>query len=479
MAIDILTNIENNIKLHFFSYIRQYVNSIFKIQFGEQIENCNYGEKTKLKETLKKDLYQIKEDLVNNTLNSDNKYHSWINENTKKIYPSEFKESYQFDIKNHPQKYIPGMIYMNKQIELIGTKMFQFFPLRNNIIMKYIPLDTKVLIDLFIEGEVIFKNIDGNEYTVKKSDCLMDINGYKDSIWENFFDLKKIKRKNYKFDYRISTDCFGVSLQMINKKFIEREQLKKQNMKLRRNIVKTETENMTQVQKDDYKKSTKENKLEEQINKKIKYKELKNKTQPKTKIHKQSEFLYIDELDDLSKLNKYVCIDPGKKCLLYMKDKYGNRFRYSNKMHIKRTKRLKYQKLLQNYKDKNNISKLESELSIFNSKSCDLKKFKEFIFCKNKINKELLEKYKNDIFRKLKWFGYIERQKTESLLINNIKEKFGEDTALVFGDWSDKLKVSPCRLKYISTPNVSLKRKLNEHFTIYNLDEFRTSCLSK
>ena len=167
MAIDILTNIENNIKLHFFSYIRQYVNSIFKIQFGEQIENCNYGEKTKLKETLKKDLYQIKEDLVNNTLNSDNKYHSWINENTKKIYPSEFKESYQFDIKNHPQKYIPGMIYMNKQIELIGTKMFQFFPLRNNIIMKYIPLDTKVLIDLFIEGEVIFKNIDGNEYTVK------------------------------------------------------------------------------------------------------------------------------------------------------------------------------------------------------------------------------------------------------------------------------------------------------------------------
>ena len=84
MAIDILTNIENNIKLHFFSYIRQYVNSIFKIQFGEQIENCNYGEKTKLKETLKKDLYQIKEDLVNNTLNSDNKYHSWINKNTKK-----------------------------------------------------------------------------------------------------------------------------------------------------------------------------------------------------------------------------------------------------------------------------------------------------------------------------------------------------------------------------------------------------------
>ena len=30
----------------------------------------------------------------------------------------------------------------------------------------------------------------------------------------------------------------------------------------------------------------------------------------------------------------------------------------------------------------------------------------------------------------------------------------------------------------ISTPNLGLKRKLSEHFTIYNLDEFRTSILN-
>jgi hypothetical protein len=34
------------------------------------------------------------------------------------------------------------------------------------------------------------------------------------------------------------------------------------------------------------------------------------------------------------------------------------------------------------------------------------------------------------------------------------------------------------RIKYISTPNLELKRKLNEYLTIYNLDEFRTSCLN-
>ena len=36
-AIDMLTNIENNIKLNFFNYVRQYINSTFKLQFKEQL----------------------------------------------------------------------------------------------------------------------------------------------------------------------------------------------------------------------------------------------------------------------------------------------------------------------------------------------------------------------------------------------------------------------------------------------------------
>ena len=31
---------------------------------------------------------------------------------------------------------------------------------------------------------------------------------------------------------------------------------------------------------------------------------------------------------------------------------------------------------------------------------------------------------------------------------------------------------------FISTPNLTLKRKLKERFQLYNIDEFRTSCLS-
>ena len=200
---------------------------------------------------------------------------------------------------------------------------------------------------------------------------------------------------------------------MIHKKYIETEKLKEINKKFCKNEMKIKTKDMTQEQKEDYKKINKENKIKVQMDKKLEYVqkhkekiklETKNMSQEeknnykKNKIHKQSEFLYIDELDgDYTKLNKYVCVDPGKKCLLYMKDKNGNKFRYSNKMHIKRSKRLKYQKILQNYKDKNNISKLESELSNYNSKSCNLENFKEFICIKNKLN-TVKNKIKDFIF---------------------------------------------------------------------------------
>jgi hypothetical protein len=154
-------------------------------------------------------------------------------------------------------------------------------------------------------------------------------------------------------------------------------------------------------------------------------------------------------------------------------NKDGKKLVYSNRQHLSKTKRLKYQRLIQNHKDKNDISKIENELSKYNSKSCIYDKFKEFITNKNRINELLFEKYNNTIFRKYKWYGYINRKKAETDLIRNIKSTFGKDSILVIGDWSDKMK-----LNYISTPNLALKRKLAEYMKVYNLDEFRTSCLN-
>ena len=488
LATDMLTNIENNIKLHFTKYLKRFVNSSFKIVNNELLSRCERGTKTALRKELNKDLFDIKQDLINNTLKSNSKYHEWINIHKVNIFPSEYNASYEFDITINPQNYLKGMIYMCLEIEKLNTKAFQFFPLRTNIIMKYIPIDSKSIVELFIEED--------------KNSYLLDIEGKKNELWNKFFNLNNpiFKQKNYSFDYRISTDCFAVSIQLINNDFIQKEIDKKKNMKNKKKEIKEQTKGMTQEEKEYFKenlnKIKKENLVKIKLENKIKkdqqketYKKLSKEDKlemkleiKKNKPEKYIEFPYLEELSDIQynslKNNNWVVCDPGRKNLLYMMNENGETLKYSNKQHMHKTKRLKYQRLIHNYKNANGISSIENNLSLFNSKSCIIDNFKNYINKKNELNKVLLEKYKEDIFRKYKWYSYINRKKAETDIVREIKNKFGNDTTIIMGDWSDKLKTLPSRIKYISTPNISLKRKIHEYIDIYNLDEFRTSCLN-
>ena len=135
---------------------------------------------------------------------------------------------------------------------------------------------------------------------------------------------------------------------------------------------------------------------------------------------------------------------------------------------------MKYQRSLENYKKKEGIDVLENELTSYNSKSCIYKNFKSYVKKKNLINKKLQIKYQNDIFRKYKWYRYINRKKAETYLVRQIKKTFGKTVTIICGDWSPKRQMK----HFISTPNLGLKRKLGEYFKIYNIDEYRTSCLN-
>ena len=119
--------------------------------------------------------------------------------------------------------------------------------------------------------------------------------------------------------------------------------------------------------------------------------------------------------------NNWCVIDPGIRDILVMKNKKGKRYRYSNRKRVKITKRLKYQRLIKNYKIKNNITKVENELSNYSSKTCDFEKFKSFISNKNRINSLLFKKYNKEIFRKYKWYGYLNRKHADTKLIIGIE----------------------------------------------------------
>lgn len=475
-ATDMLTNIENNIKQNFVKYVKRFVNSSFKKSINEQLNKTK--NKKELEKQLYEELYEIKQDLLNETLKSKEKYHEWINKHKNNIFPKSYEKLHMSDIRLNPQNYIKCMIYMCLELEKIEVKSFQFFPLRTDIAPKYISIDTKSIIEILVDSN--------------KNEYLGNIEKYKKILWNKYFKLNDpiFQQKNYSFNYMISTDCFATSIQLINNNAIEKDNQKKQNMKHKKVEMMEICKGLTQQEKEEHKLKLKQQQKElqrEKIKKmkeqyKLLPKEEQQKIKDKYKKKEYIEFPYLEELNEeqfnkLKNSTRIVC-DCGKRSLLFMLDNKGNKFNYTNKQYIHETKRLKYQRLLQNYKNKNNIDTIENKLTDYNSKSCTYETFKTFIRNKNKINEQLFKKYENQIFRKYKWYSFINKKKTISKLVKNIKNIFGNNSIYCFGDWSIGMDKRGEQMKYmISTPNITLQRQLSEHLTIYTIDEFRTSML--
>ena len=476
-AITMITSIENNIKMRFFDYINRFVNSYFNHLHQDQLENKEF------KKQLYKEINLVKNDIINNTLNCDEKYHNWLKETRYKIVPQTFETSYYYDIKINPYKYLKHMIFMCLELEKIERKSFQFFPIQTNAIPRHIQLDTKALVELFVETEKHQKLLDvwiketteiksgknkGKSKNRTKGDLYNCLEQNKEFIWDTFFTITQ-SRKNYVFDYTIITDGYTTSLRFLHKDYVEEEQEKKNKKKAGKKAL----QGLTKEQKDKIKEDKKQLQKEQ-----AKQRRLENKDKPKKskKEEKQEnpEFPYIDEVSKEKLAGKHIFIDPGKRTLFSMMDDDGNYFSYTNRMYLKETKRLKYQALLKNYRDKIGITEIEEGLNKYNSKTCNIEKFQEYITAKIQANEKLVPLYQELKFRKYKWYSYINKKRTEDNMVNKIAKKYSKYHIIIIGDWS----IGKQMRNFISTPNLTLKRKLQETFKVYNIDEFRTSCLS-
>ena len=442
-AITILTSIETNIKMHFFDYVNRFINSYFKVLYKDDITNKEF------KKQLFKDLYVVKNDILNGTLKANVKFHNWINEYRFKIVPEEFEINYYYDVKATPQKYLKYMIFMNIELEKIEGKMYQFFPLQSSIIPRHIQMDTKSVIELLVDKG--------------KKEYLDNIELNKEFLWDKYFNITQ-KIKDYKFDNTIITDGYATSLRFIHNDYIEGEKIKKEKMKKGRK---------------DARELTDEDKEKKKLSKKILQDEkkelnkLKQKDKPK-KIEKIQEFPYIDDVEKEELKGSHIFIDPGKRSLFTMMDDDGKFYSYTNKQRVNETKRLKYQNILKKYRDELEITSKENELSSYNSKSCNINKYREFITKKINTNEVLYKLYQNNKFRQYRWYAFINKKRTEDNMLNKIEKTYTKDSIIIIGDWS----IGKQMKNFISTPNLSLKRKLQERFKVYDIDEYRTSCLN-
>jgi len=361
-------------------------------------------------------LFQFKKNLME-LKETDTKFNEWKQLHLPNILPKDIKKSIHYDVKVKPFEYLKGMLYMNSVLEKMESKLFQPLPLRNNIIPKHIILDTASLINLFCPE----KDKEGKK--VKKGELLSNVKDNQNEVWSNFLDLKnKIFKNNYyQFHNQIQTDGISCCLLFI------RKDLK------------------------DKKWGSKVPTLQEQ------------------EFH-SIEDLSKEQLDTLKDRNIVGC-DPGKRSLVYMMDKNGNKLQYTAPQRKRESKSKTNQRILLVERKRNEIIQKETELSFQNSKSVDYEKFKIYLVEKDKLNKETIEFYKRETWRKMKFRQYSYGKKSIDTFLNKINETFGENIIIGYGNWSRSSQMK----HFIPTMNKGLRKLIHKKYDTITINECNTS----
>jgi hypothetical protein len=362
-------------------------------------------------------LFKLKHQLMNLNNETDEMFNEWKTIHLSNILPIEINISIHYDVKVRPFEYLKGMLYMNSVLEKMESKLFQPLPLRNNIIPKHIIIDTASLINLFCHE----KDKDGNK--TKKGELLSNVKKNNNDVWGNFLDIKNkiFKNQHYQFHNQIQTDGISCCLLFI------RKDLKDKKWGLRVPV----------LQEQDF---------------------------------HTIEDLTKEQLDTLKDRNIIGC-DPGKHSLVYMMDKNGNKLEYTASQRKIESYGKRNQRILLQEKNKHNIIEKETRLSTQNSKSVNYDKFKIYLVEKDKLNKETTDFYKKEVWRKMKFRQYSYGKKSIDTFLNKIKETFGENILIGYGNWSRF-----SQMKYIMpTMNNGLRKLIHKKYDTITINEFYTS----
>ena len=340
-----LTCIINNIKAHFTKHLRQFI----KMSFHKEFLDVREAYKTQykginLKKMLNKyyaELEKVKADMLSNSTKrtSLERYHEWIDNNIHNIIPNTYTEcDFDVDIEHNTFSYLKCMYFMNNYLQVNNFKSYNILPLKRSLSNGYIKINTGALIDLFY----------GNKFY-----CSQDISwcfanygdsNFQEKLWNIVFKFKNkgkyiFGRKDYKFNYEIETDGFGVSLNMIHVNQISKNDTKKANFAKGRKKKNEQKEILTDDELktiEDEKKQTQKDKSKQKRERENKQKEDYAKLTPeaqknvKLKLNAASEFPYLDKIlmeatEEMRKLflkkfkkGEIIVADPGKRSILYM-----------------------------------------------------------------------------------------------------------------------------------------------------------------
>jgi hypothetical protein len=148
-----------------------------------------------------------------------------------------------------------------------------------------------------------------------------------------------------------------------------------------------------------------------------------------------------------------VAGDPGKQDIIYLTDDSGSHLRYTQAQRRKETKTnvfrdernvLRARTVVLDEHDQpvvagcTTVKDLEEWLGRFSSKTTDEGFFAEYLTAKNRVDFYLQRVYEQRIYRRLRWYAFVNRARSEGQLVRRFRRLFGgpNEVAISWGDWS-------------------------------------------
>ena len=343
------------------------------------------------------------------------------------------RNSIYYDSQAHPEKHVLAYFRMSQLCEIEGITGFQSFPLRNSFIPGYMQIDT-----LILRRFILHERNDDLSLSAKLNS------------WSKVVDINsrafKAQGPSHQTIFRgsIQTDGIGVT------------------------ILKTTSDTRAG--------GPRRQKLRSNVN------------EPSVSDLSQEEVRSTE--------GQCVLVDPNRRDLLYSMHEHSTAeqpliFRYTKNTQAKQRKERKYRDLHNSIKQQTPIIfKAEAKLGQFARSTTSPYKFSFFLIARSKVSAILANFYSNTpnlnvqnpvpLHRKLRLSAIINRNREDDRLATAIKNSFGRNCVLIWGNWSATTTKfhEPIR-------GIGMRRALRKRgITILMLDEYNTSkhcpaCTSK
>lgn len=408
----------NNVKVHFRKRVLQHV----RLHHG--VERKAHGAMTKEERTDHKlEMHRITDDICSPpgaALSSNERYHPWIREEQMRFGFGDGVAPTRACMEKHPAKFVRAMYLMSLEGEAAGKHTFSLYPLRRNMVTKFMEIDLRTLNEV-LQGM-------RNERLGRKRKRNTD----EKFTFCTVFDFRAANvRQAWRMANTVCTD--GVSLHMKqyrgSKPRVLEQRRQHEDVMERRAASRREKKSGMVAEKKETPKPHKPPKPTRQRDEKL------------TAVPLRGMWA-IDQLKHVSRERFHVVsLDPGKHelfCAVDSENASSKRgvCRHTLRERMKQLRTTQYQ--VEGRQGKHPlIEEGEEMLSMHNSRSPRLEAFQAYISCRRAHLQSSLEFYGRLDHRQRRWKRGIKKQQADQNMVEKLRRFKTDDRPLVlaYGSW--------------------------------------------